>query len=52
MLETKEELGQVKIFVLPDHTVKALSVVGRHLEENGKLLRDEQKEVYPLKEDY
>ena len=50
VLEKNEELGQVKIFVPPVHIVKALSVVGRHLEENRKLLRDEQKEEY-LKED-
>ena len=49
VLEKNEELGQVKIFVSPVHIVKALSVVGRHLEENRKLLRDEQKEEY-LKE--
>jgi len=50
VLEKNEELGQVKIFVPLVHIVKALSVVGRHLEENRKLLRDEQKEEY-LKED-
>ncbi|XP_020627951.1 ATP-dependent RNA helicase DEAH12, chloroplastic-like isoform X2 [Orbicella faveolata] len=50
VLEKNEESGQVKIFVPPIHVVKALSVVGRHLEENRKLLRDEQKEEY-LRED-
>ena len=50
VLEKNENLGQVKIFVPPMHTVKALSFVGQHLEENRKLLRDEQKEEY-LKED-
>ena len=50
VIEKNEESGQVKIFVPPIHIVKALSVVGRHLEENRKLLRDEQKEEY-LKED-
>ena len=49
-LEASEELGQVKIFVPPDHTAEALSVVGRHLEENRKLLRDERTEEY-LNED-
>ena len=46
VLEKNEESGQVKIFVPPFHIVKALSVVGRHLEENRKLLRDEQREEY------
>ena len=50
VLEKNENLGQVKIFVPPVHIVKALSVVGQHLEGNRKLLREEQKEEY-LKED-
>ena len=50
VLEKNEESGQVKIFVPPIHAVKALSVVGQHLEENRKLLRGERKEEY-LKED-
>ena len=50
VLEKNENLEQVKIFVPPVHIVKALSVVGQHLEGNRKLLREEQNEEY-LKED-
>ena len=50
VIEKNEESGQVKIFVPPIHIAKALSVVGHHLEENRKLLRDEQNEEY-IKED-
>jgi len=50
VLETSEELGEVQIFVPRDHTAEALSVVGRHLEENRKLLKDERREEY-LNED-
>ncbi|KAL9956542.1 hypothetical protein ACROYT_G038030 [Oculina patagonica] len=50
VLEKNKQLGQVKIFVPPNETVTALNVVERHLEENRKLLRDEQREEH-LKED-
>ena len=50
VLEKDEKLGQLKIFVPSVHIVKALSVVGIYLEENRKMLRDEQREEY-LKED-
>ena len=44
VLEKDEKSGQMKVFVPPNYTVKALSVVGSHLEESRRSLRSEDTE--------
>ena len=44
VLEKDEKSGQMKVFVAPNYTAKALSIVGSHLEQSKKSLRCENKE--------
>ena len=44
VLEKDESLGQLRVFVPPQHTAKALFVVGESLEQSRRLLRCEDEE--------
>lgn len=44
VLEKDEKSGKMKVFVPPNYTAKALSIVGDHLEQCRKSLRTEDKE--------
>ena len=50
VLEEDKERGQIKIFVPPRYTAKALSVIESILEESRKILRSEEREE-PLREE-
>lgn len=50
VLERDEKSGQMKVFVPPKHTGRALFVVESHLERSRRLLRCEDREEY-LKQD-
>ena len=44
VLEKDEKSGQMKVFIPPTYSAKALLIVGSHLEENRRSLRCEDKE--------